>query len=567
MRRPCWFPWAFSLLLLSRGLAPTLASAAETDLKGPWKLIMVGPFIEQDFLQFDISDRGGKLEARVNDFSRQFPQAPEVGRIEAKGNVVSFALKIASVEGLFKGEARKDGTITGQLTVNEQGIPSRLEKSKGEKLSPPPQGPPPLVQNYFSARSEKDPKTRVKKLREIVDKNPGSPTMAQVYADLLKDAETGGLTEPEVRKLVTEWFDGAKVYGQSYGAEVGSQALRTLAGKPAYARLSLSLAKKVDSTLSAEAPLQARADVAKALAESARLAGDKSLATSALEKATKLESQLDEEYHKKVPPFKPVASSKAKDRKSDRVVLMELFTGAQCPPCVAADVAFDALIDTYKPTELVTLQYHLHIPGPDPLTNADSVSRVAYYPDFQGTPTTFFDGKALAPGGGPMAGSKGKYDQYRTLIDDLLTRPSGARLDLKVDSKEDTIKIQASTQAKSDSSAKAGSKLMLRLALIEEQVRYTGGNALRFHHHVVRALPGGAEGKALSNGQATANVTVKLKDLRQGLEKYLSDYTKEGNSFKGLPPIELARLSVVAFVQDDNDKSILNAAMVPVASK
>ena len=51
---------------------------------------------------------------------------------------------------------------------------------------------------------------------------------------------------------------------------------------------------------------------------------------------------------------------------------MELFTGAQCPPCVAADVAFDVLEKTYKPADLVLIQYHLHIPGPDPLTNAAS---------------------------------------------------------------------------------------------------------------------------------------------------------------------------------------------------
>ena len=50
-------------------------------------------------------------------------------------------------------------------------------------------------------------------------------------------------------------------------------------------------------------------------------------------------------------------------------VLVELFTGAECPPCVAADLAFDALGKTYKPTDVVLLEYHLHIPGPDALTN------------------------------------------------------------------------------------------------------------------------------------------------------------------------------------------------------
>ena len=35
--------------------------------------------------------------------------------------------------------------------------------------------------------------------------------------------------------------------------------------------------------------------------------------------------------------------------KSTRAVLVELFTGAQCPPCVASDMAFDGLEKTYAP--------------------------------------------------------------------------------------------------------------------------------------------------------------------------------------------------------------------------
>ena len=58
------------------------------------------------------------------------------------------------------------------------------------------------------------------------------------------------------------------------------------------------------------------------------------------------------------------------------MALVELFTGAQCPPCVAADIAFDAeAVKSYKAADVVLLQYHLHIPGPDPLTNADSEKR------------------------------------------------------------------------------------------------------------------------------------------------------------------------------------------------
>ena len=49
-------------------------------------------------------------------------------------------------------------------------------------------------------------------------------------------------------------------------------------------------------------------------------------------------------------PFIAVKPFAGRKGKSDRAVLVELFTGAQCPPCVAADMAFDALPQTYKPT-------------------------------------------------------------------------------------------------------------------------------------------------------------------------------------------------------------------------
>src|SRR5207237_8626538 len=65
--------------------------------------------------------------------------------------------------------------------------------------------------------------------------------------------------------------------------------------------------------------------------------------------------------------------------KNNRVVVFELFTGSECPPCVAADLGYDALLKTFKPTEVIPLQYHVHIPGLDPITNADTIKRFAYY--------------------------------------------------------------------------------------------------------------------------------------------------------------------------------------------
>src|SRR5207247_2202568 len=86
---------------------------------------------------------------------------------------------------------------------------------------------------------------------------------------------------------------------------------------------------------------------------------------------------------------------------SERTVLVELFTGVQCPPCVAADLGFDALERAFKPTEAICLEYHIHVPGPDPLSNADTEARAKFYDRaVEGTPTTLFNGKPGAGGGG-----------------------------------------------------------------------------------------------------------------------------------------------------------------------
>ena len=45
-------------------------------------------------------------------------------------------------------------------------------------------------------------------------------------------------------------------------------------------------------------------------------------------------------------------------------MLVEVFTGAECPPCAAVDLAFDGLMKAYTPRDAILLQYHIHVPAP-----------------------------------------------------------------------------------------------------------------------------------------------------------------------------------------------------------
>ena len=64
------------------------------------------------------------------------------------------------------------------------------------------------------------------------------------------------------------------------------------------------------------------------------------------------------------------------EKRSDRLVLAEVFTGAGCPPCVGADLAFDAAMERYSPKDVAVVMYHEHVPRPDPMTNPDTIGAV-----------------------------------------------------------------------------------------------------------------------------------------------------------------------------------------------
>jgi hypothetical protein len=224
---------------------------------------------------------------------------------------------------------------------------------------------------------------------------------------------------------------------------------------------------------------------------------------------------------------------------------------------VAADVAFDALQKSYQPTELILIQYHLHIPGPDPLTNPDSVARSSYY-SVRGTPSTYFNGKSEAGGGGGMANSQGKFKQYTNVIDPLLEKTTNVKVSGKAHQSGGKLDIAV------DVSGAEGDDMKLRVLVVEESIRYVGSNGLRFHHQVVRAMPGGAAGIAIKDKSLKHSATVELANVRKGLTAYLDEYAASSAFPKPDRPLDLKNLRVIALVQNDKTKEILQALQMEV---
>ncbi len=519
--------------------------------------IVVMAFGDDEFAIVDIAKDTGKL---VSVQAQLLPNA-QIGAVSEKNGVISIGLKTATGSETFEGKPGKDGKIRGLFTFRGTSYAAELVPTKDEKVAEMKSGQ--VSQEMFSLMREnaqKDPKTRAEAFRKLIDKYAGKPYAASIYAQYLSLSDQAEMTEGDIKKTLNEWFSSAREYGEKWYDQSRSNAVKALKGKKkAAAGVLLDLAQDLDKTLSEETDLETKAEIAAVLSETARTLGKSDLADGVDKRLKGYDVKLDEIYAKKVPPFKP---DKVAEKKGAKPVVMELFTGAQCPPCVAADVGFDALGDTYSHTNVILLQYHLHIPGPDPLTNDDSMARQKYYgSEIGGTPSTFFNGKSDGGGGGSMAGSEGKYKQFRSIIDSGLAASPTATVDLKATRKGDLIEISAKAKTTGKPGEKAQPKL--RMVITEEVVKYIGSNKLRFHHHVVRDMPGGAEGMSLDKaGTLDQSTKVDVKTLRGEIEKYVSDFEKKSTFFGTKPAIDLKKLSVVAFVQDDQTKEILGASAV-----
>ncbi len=165
-------------------------------------------------------------------------------------------------------------------------------------------------------------------------------------------------------------------------------------------------------------------------------------------------------------PFKAPAGWKGK------AVLAELFTGSECPPCVGADLAFDALIETFPAKYLAVLVYHLPIPRPDPMMNPATALRAGAY-GVGSTPTVIIDGTNKSLGGGGRGAAEGKFAQYRAAIEPLLAEAPGVSLIARASLAGDTV-----TVAYDLDKAVPGAEYILVLVQDEQEHRGSNGVAV-----------------------------------------------------------------------------------------
>src|SRR5438270_9095602 len=129
----------------------------------------------------------------------------------------------------------------------------------------------------------------------------------------------------------------------------------------------------------------------------------------------------------------------------------------------------------------------------------------------------------------------------------MLEQPPKAAIQLKASQKGAKVEISAEVSDLADSKG----DVRLRLALVEEVVSYTGGNKLPAHHCVVRAFAGGPAGFPLKEKTTSKTASIDLEDLRKKLNEYLDKYAKDEPFPSKERPLDMKRLRVVGFVQNN----------------
>ena len=256
---------------------------------------------------------------------------------------------------------------------------------------------------------------------------------------------------------------------------------------------------------------------------------------------------------------------------------------------MGASLAFSAGLERYRREDYVLLSYHVHIPLPDPMTNPATLARQKFY-GVNSSPSYFVDGEASG-GGGAADGAKSLFEsKIDPMVARHLAEPPEASLKLTAKADGSTVKVRTTVSKVTSRS----DKLRLQVALVENTVRYSGENGLRFHDMVVRAMaepPGTAAGTkpegaaAAKSGAVPETLGFALKPGQGGtfectfvLAKavaealgHLQDF--ETNTRKGeysfrqkMHAIDAGKLSVVAFVQDEATRKILQTVYVNLAA-
>ncbi len=254
--------------------------------------------------------------------------------------------------------------------------------------------------------------------------------------------------------------------------------------------------------------------------------------------------------------------------------LLELFTGSGCEPCVAPDLAVESLLATYGRHDLAVLEYDENIPRPDPLTNPASESRAVMY-RVGSTPEAFLDGAPLPVAGSTRGDAENVVVGFASELEDEAAQPSPLRLTLEGTQTAGAVTAHAAISlAPGVPAGSIPGRAAVHVALVQDDIRYSGENGIRFHRMVVRAM-GPETALRLGAGPAgessqSVDAGFDLGTVETTLRSYLEAYEHRNDRFGEIRfrttdlPLDPAHLGVVVWVQEVATRAVLQAAFLAV---
>ncbi|MCB9256540.1 MAG: Omp28-related outer membrane protein [Chitinophagales bacterium] len=229
---------------------------------------------------------------------------------------------------------------------------------------------------------------------------------------------------------------------------------------------------------------------------------------------------------------------------STKVVLIEEGSNASCNPCAAYNPAFHALTTPYENAgEVVVLKYQWYFPGYDPMHEHNPTevnARFQTYYGQNGVPTGFLDGN-------DYVGNISNFNA--TMINNAVagTSPFDIIIDAQMSADFSTINVTVDVECTQAIANNANMKL--RIAVIEKEINFDtapGSNGEKVFYNIMKKFLPGTSGLALAN-TFTLGETVSFSESWVHANVY-----------------ELSELAVVAFIQDDDNKEVLQAAKADV---
>ena len=537
-------PRLLAALMLVAAISPV--GAADATPAGFWKLTLPGQAQDvQLLLAFTKTD--GKWIGDYGGSSLPLSKTePRFGTLAIDGNHIAFTLKLGerdlvSYDGLLAADGKKiSGSLIvlgGQPQVVEM-LPTKLKK---------------LDDSYAVAL-------------ETLSQVPDGPGIFEIGIDLLRHASARKLPVEEVRGLVERLTRVAGDFGPRWERSVTTRLANALLGQEGLADVALAQARRAERMIGDTDDASTVIETLNLVSNALTKAGKADEAKPYVARIARLEAKDYQDYVKAYPPFAPEAYAGRKAM-SDRAVLVEVLSGAGLPQSVATDLAADQVQRTYKPTEAIVLHYHLHLNGVDMLTSPLAVERLNDYvrkvrrEEF---PFAAVAGKPVQTGGGLLSDSEKHYKTLRKSIDEELEKPANVKLALTSEKGEKGYTLKA----KVTDLANPAETMSLRFAIAEEKVRHRGANGLRYHHMIVRALPGGAKGFPLPKKDHEQTVNVDLDEVRKEIKNHLESVTQsEGDALPADAPLSLQGMKAIAFVVNDTTGDVLHAVHVDLDAK